>query len=267
MKLLKSLSVGVFIWLAIGIAVAARISWQSGTSNYLDIFSQSLPSWFIWAFATPLIFLISKKLPIAGDKLAASITLQLLFGVAFILLYSAVFSLVDTTINGSILKSDSLMETIKTNAAQHYQFIAILWGLTTAVAYTVIYIRDRPQPLAQKKFENTILIKTKFGFVLVEIEHFQYTKGGTKKIMFHTGDTKHLDRNRVEQSKGALVEEHRYMPERQIVIDLSKIRRADHVAINKYIFYIGYSHELTFNEQIYQALGGWLPRPRKTFED
>lgn len=257
----------VLVWVGIAVLISARVYFVQGGrggESFVELLMAQLPGWLLWAAATPLIFWTAKKFPFSNP--ATALGVQVIFSLFFIALYSVTFVAVDTALSGKAIELDSLADSAITNLRAHWLFILAIYWIVAAVAYgfRLSFARKPPGP---ERFENSILIKTNYGFVLVEIEKFQYVKGGGKRIMFHTtGRSRHLDRNREALARGKIVEESRYRPDRRIVIDLGKIRRAEQTGPDRYLFHIGYSHEIYLNQDYYRKLGGWLPTPVITYK-
>jgi hypothetical protein len=250
------------VWTAVAVAVTVRLHSQDpGSIGFLDLFIRGAPSWILWALATPLLFFLADEFPLSRGKAAESLIIQAFISALFIPLYSFSISALDGILSGTISDQGAFIKGFTRNISGHWYFILALYWVITAVAYLSIYLYSEIKPAKSLPFDNAILVKTRYGFVLVEIEKFQYVKGAGKKVMFHTGRSKHLNRQRTELKKGQLVEQQRYRPDRRIVIDLEKISKAEQTGPDTFVYYIGLSHELLFNREMYMKLGGWLPTP------
>jgi hypothetical protein len=262
MKTWKSILTIFVVWTAVAVAVTVRLhSEDPDGSGFLNLFMRGAPSWTLWALATPIIFFLADTFPLARGKAAESLIIQAFISALFILLYSFAISVLDGILSGTITDQGVLTRGFTQNVSGHWYFILMLYWVITAVAYLSKYLYSEIKTAKFSPFDNAILVKTRYGFVLVEIEKFQYVKGAGKKVMFHTGRSKHLNRQRIELKMGQLVEQQRYRPDRRIVIDLEKINKAEQTGSDTYVYHIGLSHELIFNQEMYMKLGGWLPTP------
>ena len=263
MKLWVKIVIIVTVWVTIAIVVSARMYYQQegGDQPFTDILVSGLPSWLLWAAGTPIIFRLAGALPLSKKKWLSSIIIQIVCCALFLFAYLFAITFLDGIVSGNPVDQERFIEVVRQNLANHWHFILIIYWVVLAIAYVSHYIGSTRPVSSEQEYENSILVKTTYGFVLVEIEDFQYVKDGGKKIMFHTGRSTHLNRQRAVIEKGTLVEQEHYRPERRIVIDLAKIKRAEQVGPDEFVYYIGFSHELRFHRKMYMQLGGWLPTP------
>lgn len=233
-----------------------------GESGFIRQLIIGLPGWILWAAATPFIYWLSGLLPFTIKTWPKSLLLQIISATLFSFAYIAFFLLLENFLGVGLRLSPDFKQRYLSYAQSHYFAVFLLY---TGVAFLFYFFRSLNIGSSKKgkEFLNSILVKTRYGYVLVEIERFQYVRNAVKKVLFHTGRRKHLSREMVEIDPTSIVEERKYDPQRQIVIDLGKIRRADQIGENKFHFYIGYSHQLILEPELFRLLKAWLPSPRK----
>jgi hypothetical protein len=254
----------VVAWISVAALVSLRLHLQQGDAGpgWPALFAAAVPSWLLWAAATPLIFFIARIFRPTRDRLPEAIAGQLIAAGLFTISYTFVFTLLDGLFSRSGLSPSVLVPRFSDHLAKHWPFILLVYAIVTIIAWLRAWFLEPGVKEDMDEFDNAILVTTRNGKVLVEIEKFQYVAGGGKRIMFHTGRTKELTRARVAREVGEkLVGQERYRPERRIVVDLGKIRKGEMTGPNEYIFRIGFSHQLKFGRDMYEKLGGWLPRP------
>ena len=264
MKSWKSILIIILAWVLVGLISSWRTFSLAGEPGGMQGFLRQtivgLPGWIIWAAATPFIYWLSGRLPVKGKQAPVSMMIQVVSAVIYAFIYIAVFLLLENFLGVGLRISSQFISRYLQYATDHFFTLAMLFLALSVIFYFLRNYEEKQGRLAGN-FLNSILVKTRYGYVLVEIERFQYVRDSAKKVLFHTGRRKHLTRDMVEIDPESIVEERRYDPQRQIVIDLGKIRRANKVGGGDYHFYIGYSHQLILNPQLYHLLKAWLPRP------
>jgi len=231
--------------------------WQQGGAGVAAL----VPAWLFWMSVVPLVWLLCRHFPLSGVKGLLSLLVHVLVSCLVLVLFS-LFVIFFEQRQPSSGWVEQLQRQLLPVIQQQAVYSLFMYWTNAALGYLCILLTSGKKARAPKEtYENSILIKTNFGYVLVEIESFQYVRGGDRKIMFHTGRSTPLNRQRVRIVDGSLVAENRYQAERRIVIDLAKIRRAVKRGEQEHVFFIGFSHEVKLNAEMYRKLGGWLPRP------
>lgn len=217
----------------------------------------ALPIWLFWLLHAPIVWWLSGKMKLTGPLAAITITTLLLYG----LLVASAFTVIVIALD----RPHDLAKALRGFPARFtssYPFAFLVYFANVVFAYFFRFLENSGSGrTATASYENSILVKTSFGYVLVEIESFKYVKDGDRKILFETGRSTPLNRQRVRIPEGRLVEADKYRNDRNIVINLANIRRAVKRSDDEYVFFIGFSHELHLNAEMYRKLGGWLPRP------
>lgn len=254
----------IIVWAAVAALVSLRLYLQQGAGSgpWWPLFQAALPSWMLWAAATPLIFHLARRFRPSRNTLPKALAGQVIACGLFTVIWTFAFTLMDNLMAGGGISPDRLIPRFTDHFLKHWPFIALVYAVVTVIAWLRATLLSPDSQAEMSGFENAILVTTRSGKVLVEIEKFQYVAGGGKRIMFHTGRTKEITRSRVAREVGEkLVGQERYRPDRRIVVDLAKIRKGEMLGPNEFLFRIGFSHQLKFNREMYEKLGGWLPRP------
>lgn len=263
MKSWKITVVIIVVWILVGIVSSWRIFSQggfpAGEAGFIRQLIVGLPGWVLWAAATPVIYWLGGKLPLTTLRTTRNITLLLISGVLFLFTYIALFLLFENFLGVSLNFSESFILRYQNYLKAHYLTILLLYFAVLALFY--IFRALDPSGRSSEGFRNSILVKTRYGYVLVEIIRFQYVRNAKKRVLFHTGRRRHMTREMVEIDPTTIVEEKKYDPERKIVINLGNIRRAVRVGEGDYHFYIGYSHQLILDSKLFNLLKAWLPTP------
>jgi hypothetical protein len=233
--------------------------WHQSGKLSLNLLLQNWPIWFFWLAVVPVIWWLSGLLKVKGPLAAISFLAQVLVGFIIPMLFVALIVLLERS--GHSISSGSFLRAYSTAFQNNIGFALFIHWSNTILAYVIRFIAsgNKSKPV-MGRYDNSILVKTSFGYVLVEITSFKYVKDGGRKILFETDRSTPLNRQR-HQLKGTLVEENKYRNDRNIVIDLAKIRRAAKRGEDEYVFFVGFSHEIHLNKEMYLKLGGWLPRP------
>lgn len=250
----------VLLMLFTALLFAAKAWHQRGELDIGAVLA-SLPLWLFWLLAVPVIWWLTGRFKLSGSYAALSFVVQILISLAFLFLFAALVVMLKVFSGGAAPSGDYTGLLVSSLQSQFVFALFVYWS-NTLLAYLIRHFlqRGKGESIAER-YENAILVKTSFGYVLVEIESFKYVKGGGRKILFETNRSTPYNRQRMEITSGRLVQESRYRTDRNIVIDLAKIRRAVIRGKDDYVFFIGYSHELHLNQEMYKKLGGWLPRP------
>jgi hypothetical protein len=242
------------------LAILVGKIWHQYGSFTASILTANIPLLLFWLAVSGILWWLTSILSLNGPFAAISFLSHLVSSFIILFLFSVLLLYLNS--NGKVQITSSLLQALRPILLDQMLFSMFLYWSNTSIAYAIRYFYHSAEN--QKKhesYENSILIKTSFGYVLVEIESFKYVKDGDRKILFETDRSTPLNRERIKIPEGNLVEENKYRNDRSIVIDLAKIRRAVQRGVDEYVFFIGFSHELHLNAQMYKKLGGWLPRP------
>ena len=225
--------------------------------KYYQLLPLHLIDWYIWAFLTPLIFLIAKRYRFEKDFWVKALQVHIPASVLFSLFYIFISNIINALFEGESLFTERFN--------QNYLFILFSTFHKEVITYWLILItwnafnyyksyREKESIASQLEIEKTelenklseirtngmgrlekILVKSGGNFLFIESDDIDWIEAADYYVQIHANGKKHLLRQSMIQLEEKLDKSKFFRIHRSTIVNIERIREMKHYRRGDYI--------------------------------